>query len=304
MEQTPSAQATGGAAQTASGAAQAEAGAVKTAAGAAKIIPLSEMARRIADGSSIAVGGSFLHRGPFALIRELVRRGASGLELIKQSPGYDVDLLCRARCVDRVRAGIVALEGNFGLAKWYREAIESGRVRLEEHACMSLTSGLRAAAYGHPFQPCAGLHGSDLPKLNGWVEIPDPYGSGATSFLIPRIQPDFALIHVNEIDEDGNARVYGTAHWDRIMSRAARRVFVVAERVVPKERFQEQPELTLIPGFMVEAAAVVPGAAWPGSSFPYYGVDYDAVERYLEDTPQALDAHLAEAPESKGQRHA
>ena len=65
-------------------------------AGTSKIIPLQELAARVVDGSSLAVGGSFLHRGPFAFIRELVRQGRKNLELVKQSPGYDIDLLCRA----------------------------------------------------------------------------------------------------------------------------------------------------------------------------------------------------------------
>ena len=60
-----------------------------------------------------------------------------------------------------------------------------------------------------------------------------------------------------------------------------------------------QPELTLVPGFMVEAAAVVPGGAWPGSMHPYYEVDYPAVEAYLKDAPGVLDAHLAAAPETE-----
>jgi glutaconate CoA-transferase subunit A len=36
--------------------------------------------------------------------------------------------------VRKVRAGIVAMEGNFGLARWYRKAIERGESALEEHA--------------------------------------------------------------------------------------------------------------------------------------------------------------------------
>jgi len=34
----------------------------------------------------------------------------------------------------KVRAGIVAMEGNFGLARWYRRAIERKESALEEHA--------------------------------------------------------------------------------------------------------------------------------------------------------------------------
>lgn len=268
-----------------------------------KIVSLQSLAERVANGSSLALGGSFLHRGPFAFVRELIRQGKSGLEIVKQSPGYDLDILCRTRCVASVRAGIVALEGNFGLAPWYRRAVERKEVRLEEHACMSLTAGLRAAAYGLPFQPCAGLHGSDLPSLNQWALMEDPYGSGQSVYAIPAIRPDYAIIHASEVDDLGNVRVYGTSHWDRIMSRAAKSVLVTAEKRVPGESFERAPELTLIPGFMVEAAAIVPRGAWPGSSYPDYPVDYGAVARYLETSARALDAHLEEAPEAREHAH-
>lgn len=105
-----------------------------TASAPTKIVSLSDLAARITDGASIAVGGSFLHRGPFALIRELVRQKKRNLEIIKPSPGYDVDMLCRAGAVAKVRAGIVAMEGNFGLARWFRKAIERKEAELEEHA--------------------------------------------------------------------------------------------------------------------------------------------------------------------------
>ena len=261
-----------------------------------KVVPLADLAARIPDGAALALGGSFLHRGPFALVRELIRQGRQSLEIIKQSPGYDIDILCRAGAVARARAGIVAMEGHLGLAPAYRRAVERQEIELEEHACMTLTAGLRAAAYGVPFQPVGGVHGSDLPALNRWASVPDPYGSGEDVWVIPAIQPDVAVIHVNEANALGDARVYGTFHWDRILSRAAKRVFLVAESLAPVESFQERPELTLIPGFIVEAVAVVPRGAWPGSCWPLYAVDYSAVETYLQS--EGLEEHLAAAPES------
>ena len=262
-----------------------------------KVVELAELASLIGDGSALALGGSFLHRGPFALVRELIRQGKRELEIIKQSPGYDIDILCRTHCANRLRAGIVAMEGNFGLAQGYRRAVENGELKLEEHACMSLTAGLRAAAFGVPFQPVGGLFGSDIPRINGWKAIADPYGSGLEVYVIPAIAPDVCVIHVNEVDLEGNARLYGTPFWDRIMSRAAKRVLITAERLVSGDEIRRQPELTLVPGFMVEAVAIVPHGAWPGSNHPDYEVDYDAVTRYLDDSPGALDRHLASAPE-------
>jgi glutaconate CoA-transferase subunit A len=266
---------------------------------ASKLVTLPELVARVENGSAVALGGSFLHRGPFSFVRELIRQDKKGLEIIKQSPGYDIDILCRAGCVGKIRAGIVAMEGNFGLAPWYRRAIERKEVLLEEHACASLTAGLRAAAYGVPFQPCGGLHGSDLPQLNRWASIADPYGSNQDVWVIPAISPDFAVIHVNEATEQGDARVFGTYHWDRVMSRSAKRVLIITERICSEDHFRKQPELTLIPHFMVEAIAVVPSGAWPGSCWPHYEVDYAAVERYLQGQRGSLSHHLSEAPECR-----
>jgi glutaconate CoA-transferase, subunit A len=270
---------------------------------ASKITSLSDLAALIPDGASVAFGGSFLHRGPFAFVRELIRQGRRNLEIIKQSPGYDIDILCRAGCVAKARAGIVAMEGNFGLAPWYRRAVEKKQIALEEHACMTLTAGLRAAAFGVPFQPVGGVHGSDLAALNRWASIKDPYGSGEDVWVIPPIRPDFAVIHANEVNELGDARIYGTFNWDRIMTRAARKVLVVAEKLESIESFQAQPELTLVPGFMVQGVAVVPHGAWPGSCWPLYEVDYPAVEAYM-DTAGSLEAHMTQAPEVAERVHA
>ena len=99
-----------------------------------KLVSLADLASRVPDGCALGRGGVFLHRGPFALVRELARLERRGLEIIKPSPGYDLDLLCRAGAVAKVRAGIVAMEGNFGLAQWYRRAVERKEAALEEHA--------------------------------------------------------------------------------------------------------------------------------------------------------------------------
>lgn len=167
---------------------------------------------------------------------------------------------------------------------------------------MTLVAGLRAAAYGVPFQPVGGVHGSDLARINHWRKIEDPYGSGQEVYVIPAIRPDVAVIHASEVDEQGNARVLGSPFWDHPLTRAAKRVLVTAERLVPSDALRAQPELTLVPGFMVEAAAIVPRGAWPGSMHPLYEIDYAAVEGYLKDEPGALEAHLAAAPETSSNR--
>ncbi len=262
-----------------------------------KLASLGELSACVENGMTIGFGGSLLHRAPCAFARALVRRGVRDLEFVKSSPGYDLDLLCRARALRRARVGVAAMDAELGLLPSYRKAVESGQLELEEHSCVTIVSGLRASAYGVPFMPVNGLDGSEIPALNGWPKVEDPYGSGRIVYVVPPIRPDVAVLHVNEVDEDGNARLYGSPQWDRAMSRGAARVLVTAERLVPRERIEEQPELTLVPGFMVEKAAIVPHGSWPGSMYPDYPIDLDAVSRYLEDGEPALARHLEEAPE-------
>jgi len=73
-----------------------------------KVASLQEVVDRVPDGASLARGSSFLHHGPFAFVQELIRQRKRGLEIVNQSPGYDIDILRRAGCVARERADIVA----------------------------------------------------------------------------------------------------------------------------------------------------------------------------------------------------
>ena len=147
---------------------------------------------------------------------------------------------------------------------------------------------------------------TDLERVLGYQDAQNDDGEmvqvAENLLLMPFWTPEMcdAVIHAAEIDDQGNARIYGSPFWDHPLTRAAKRVLVTAEKLVTTDRLREQPELTLVPGFMVEAAAVVPRGGWPGSMHPHYEIDYPAVERYMEDAPGVLERHLAEAPECSG----
>ncbi len=139
----------------------------------------------------------------------------------------------------------------------------------------------------------AGLHGSDVPAASGLQTVRDPY-SGAEVYVAPAIQPDWAVLHVHEADALGNARIYGSVFWDRLMSRAARGVILTAERIVPTAALARQPELTVIPALFVRAVVAAPGGAWPCSCAPDYTLERAGVEAYLAACadPAALAAYL------------
>lgn len=258
-----------------------------------KMMSLAEAAALVRDGDLLALGGNALTRIPAAFARQLARQGSAGLCLVKTAGAYDVDLLCAARAVAQTQTGYVGFESLFGLAPSYRRGVEEGRVRAVEHACSTIIAGLRAAAYGLPSQPAAGLEGSDVAGHTGFRQVEDPY-TGAPVYMIPRIRPRFAVLHVPYADALGNARIAGGAFEDVLMSRAAEGVILTTERVEETAFFAEKPDRTAIPAFMVEAVVHAPGGARPGGCHPFYDIDEDAVGAYLDAASRAesLRAHL------------
>lgn len=258
-----------------------------------KLVTLEEAAARVRDGDLLALGGNVLHRAPMAFVRELIRQGKRRLRLVKTAGAHDIDLLCAAGCVAAVDAGFVSYETEFGLATHYRKAVESGAVQANEHACYTVISALRAAASGAPFMPVAGFKDNDLIRENEYFRvIPDPFGGGPVT-VVRAIVPDWAIIHVQEADETGNAVIFGPKYEDVLMTRAARKVIVTAERIVNPGHWRQRPELVDIPGFLVEAVVHAPRGAAPCSCDRMYEADLNALAKFRKLEPKDIPAFVA-----------
>ena len=260
---------------------------------AGKIMSLTKAVALVRDGDLIALGGNALTRIPAAFVRELARQGREDLRLVKTAGAYDVDLLCAVGVVAQTQTGYVGFENLFGLAPSYRRCVEEGRVQVIEHACSTVIAGLRASAYGLPSQPVAGLEGSDVAAHTGFRQVQDPY-TDKSVYMVPRIRPKFAVLHVTYADSEGNARIDGGAFEDVLMSRAAEAVILTAERIEETAFFVAKPDRTAIPAFMVQSVVHVPGGARPGGCHPFYDIDEEAVGAYLDSAGcvESLRAHL------------
>ena len=254
-----------------------------------KLTALEDAITTVADGQTVALGGNTLHRGPCAAVHELIRQGRRGLEIVKTAGAYDVDLLCGAGVASAVSAGFVGFETVFGLAPSYRRTVEGGHVEAREHACYTVIAGLRAAIQGVPFMPVAGMFGSDVLAARGFRTVTDPY-TGAEVVAAPALVPDVAIIHVQEADPLGNARIVGTRFEDVLMAQAGRHVIVTAERIVDGSAFAAAPETVAIPGFMVDAVVHAPRGAWPCSCAGEYDYDAGYLAEYIAASrdPEAL----------------
>jgi len=261
-----------------------------------KVRSLEAAASLVSDGSSITFGGSFLQRVPAAFVRELARQGRSALQLIKASPSYDADLLALANALSSTVSGMVAFERPYGGAPNFRRKVEMGMVHYEEQTCPTIGAGMRASAQGTLFMPLPplALEGSDIPKHAGLARIADPY-TGAASYAMRRLRPDWAVIHVAEADVLGNGRLPLGAppFWDHLLVQATEKVILTTERLVSDEAFRAEPHRTLVAPYRVHAVVECPNGAWPTPFFPLYDVDDDAIVNYLAMDDADLEKYLA-----------
>jgi glutaconate CoA-transferase subunit A len=241
---------------------------------------LEDAVRTIPDGARLALGGNTLHRAPSAAVHEVVRQEKHDLEVVKTAGAYDVDLLAGTGCASSVAVGFVGFESLFGMAPSFRRAVERGDLTVKEHACYSVIAGLRATIQGVPFMPIAGMTGSDLLAARDFRSVADPY-TGAEVVAIPAIIPDVAIIHVQEADALGNARITGTQFEDVLMAKAAKFVIITAERIVDGHEFEQAPDSVTIPAFMVDAVVEASRGAWPCSCAGYYEIDLAYLTDYI-----------------------
>jgi glutaconate CoA-transferase subunit A len=218
------------------------------------------------------------------LVREIVRQGKKDLTIVDREPAMDFDLLIGAGCVSKVRAGMLAFEV-FGFAPNFRKKSEAGEIITKEGACQPIIAGFRAAAMGIPSLPVKGMLGSDLlaisEEVGGHTQVEDPF-TKEKMIAVKAIVPDVAVIHAQKADEYGNVRIEGPKYEDIIKAKAAKKVVVSAEEIIPNSEFRKMPDLTTLPHFIVDAVVEAPRGAYPCSCANYYDADYDHVREYMK----------------------
>jgi glutaconate CoA-transferase, subunit A len=259
-----------------------------------KLVSLTEAIAAIPDGAIIAPGGQTLHRSPSAALHELIRQGKQGLHIVKSAGAYDIDLLCGTGSITSLTASYVGFEQILGPPLNYRRAQIQGRLQIQAFDHAALIAGLRAAAFGLPFMPVAGLLHSACQAANNLRPVSDPY-SGQELLAVPAIIPDVAIIHVHEADPAGNARILGALFDDPLLANAARSVILTCERIVNPARLSGLPEMTRIPGIFVDAVVHAPRGAWPCSCAGSYALDAAYLQIYhtAASDPATFQAFVA-----------
>ncbi|HEV2303049.1 MAG TPA: CoA-transferase [Stellaceae bacterium] len=243
-----------------------------------KVMSLEEAAALVPDGATIGIGGSTLSRTPMALVWALIRAGKRDLVCARGISSSEGELLfasgaCRHLVTSWFSQGIV-----WGVSRIMRAYTESGRARFEEWSHMAMGMRFRAGAMGVPFLPMRSMLGSGLaPRLPELREMECPF-TGDKLLLVPALNPDVALIHVQRCDAYGNAQMDGLQFMDLDLAMAANRVILSTERIVSNDQIRRMPDQTKIPFIAVDAVVEAPYGSAPHEC---YGV-YEPLFRHLD----------------------
>ena len=249
-----------------------------------KVMSMKEAIKRfIKNGMTIYISG-FTHLIGYAAAHEIIRQEVKDLTICRPTPELLVDEMVAAGCVKKT---VFSWAGNPGVGslRSIRRAVEKGiphKIEVEEYDHFSFAARVYAGAMGIPFMPIRNLFGSDLSKYNKKIKfIECPY-TRQKICVVPALNPDVAIIHVQRADEEGNAQVWGITGLTKHIAFASSKVIITCEEIVESEIIKRDPNRTLIPGFKVDAVVEEPFAAHPSYAQGYYYRDNDYYRMYDE----------------------
>ena len=239
-----------------------------------------EAAGLIRNGDVIIVGGFGTVNHPMPIIRALIRRKVKNLTVIgAATAGLEIDLLIGAGAVRKVVAPYIGAELYAPIGHCFRRAAENGEVEVYETTEYLLYSQLDAAARGLGFLPWRGGVGTSIPLLNpDYVPFKDPI-HGEPYLAVPALHADWAIIHVGQADVYGNGQHGGARFGDRLLSRAAERVMLTAERIVPNSEIRKNPWATSVA--YADVVVEAPYGSHPFASHGFYVEDDEAIQEYV-----------------------
>lgn len=268
----------------------------------AEIISLREaVASHVSDGDIVALEG-FTHLIPFAAAHEIIRQGRRNLTLIRMTPDLIYDQMIGMGCARKL---IFSWGGNPGVGSLHRlrEAVEEGHpapLEIEEHSHAAMADAWAAGASGLPFAVIRGYQGSGLAAVNPSIRpIACPF-TGEELAAVPSHRPDVGIIHAQRSDRDGNVLLEGIVGVGKETVLASSASIVTVEEVVDD---LEPPSLNsvVIPGWSIDAVAVVPQGARPSYVHGYYARDnvfyqeWDAISRDREAFAAWMGQNVMEA---------
>ena len=247
-----------------------------------KIVTLTDaVAELVRDGDTVALEG-FTHLIPFAAGHEIIRQRRRDLTLVRMTPDLVYDQLIGAGCARKL---VFSWGGNPGVGSLHRmrDALAAGwpvPLEIEEHSHAGMANRYVAGASGLPFAVLRGYSGTDLPSHTDTIrEVTCPF-TGERLAAVAALNPDVTVVHAQRADRAGNVQFWGLLGVQKEAVLAARRVIVTVEEIV--DELTPLPGAVVLPQWVLDAVAVVPGGAAPSYAHGYYDRDNAAYKAWDE----------------------
>lgn len=259
----------------------------------------------IKDGDTVAMEG-FTHLIPFAAGHEVIRQKRRDLTLVRMTPDLIFDQLIGMGCARRM---MFSWGGNPGVGSLHRlrDAIEHQwphALAIREHSHAAMANAYVSGASGLPFAVFRGYTGSDLVRHNDEIRFIECPFTGEKLAAVPSVRPDVTVIHAQKADRAGNVLLWGILGVQKEAALAARRVLVTVEEIV--DDLQAWPNACVLPKWVVDAIAAVPGGAFPSYAHGYYERDnsfyqkWDGVARQRDTFREWMQRHVMDTEDFEG----
>lgn len=266
-------------------------------------VSLAEAIGHINNGDMLTFSGFTIWRRPMAAIMELIRQGKKDLHLVEVNGGTHDDMLIGAGCVKIWESCWVGHELYGKIGGNLSRKVENGEIICEDYSHVQMLYRLVAGSQGLPFLPTYAALGSDI--LNPEYDMLGKAGlrdgsnpkipvkkyemytesfTGTEVALIPAAQPNWCIAHVNMVGSEGTVRVLGQKFSDEEAIKAADKVIVITEQIVPEEFIRREPERNLIPPHLVDYIVELPWGAHPTGCFGSYEADGAFIKDFFNQT--------------------
>jgi glutaconate CoA-transferase, subunit A len=266
----------------------------------ADAVTLAEAVRELVhDGDTVALEG-FTHLIPNAAGHELIRQGLRELTLVRMTPDVVYDQLIG---MGAARKLVFSWAGNPGVGSLHRlrDAVEHGwpaPLELEEHSHAGMAAAYAAGAANLPFGVLRGYALNDLVGRTRVATITCPF-TGEELAAVPAQRPDVGVIHAQQADRHGNVQLWGITGVQKETVLASARTIVTVEEIV--DELEPHPGGVVLPTWVIDAVAEVPGGARPSYAHGYYERDnafyeaWDSISRDRDTFTDWIREHVLEA---------
>ncbi len=253
-----------------------------------KRITLAEAAKMVPDGAGLFWGGFGYQRAPIAFAQELVRQKKRDLTIYTCGSEVDLEIMAGAGVAGRFEIAFVAIEA-IGLAYNMRRRVAEGKVEIEDYSNLAMAMRFLGGALNVPFMPIRSLMGTDMANKSRYrgdkkLRVIDCPFTGQRVCLVPSVQPDFSIVHVQRVDQTGNAQIDGIVGEDIEGSRCGKKLIVLAEELVDEAEIRSRPDQTRIPAMYVDHVVVLPFIAHPMQCHNYYDYDLEFLQFFHKMT--------------------